>query len=517
MSYRNPTQAIDTQSGQHIRNLQQSVAGTFANYAKTVGDLAISTREKDAQAIKDNVARQNLDSANYNKAIKGAAKIDSDYSTVDFSSLQDWMEMTSKTNSDPSASVSDRKTAAHMALAGETLKKTMVGYMADQQSYVDAANLVEGTPGATSKTVSQENGKFYRAYYKIGDQAGSSVVGVFKPSENGINTRFRVSDADGNFLREVNPLDPSTFPPDERVVDIRATVADISKTALADIDFNNPEDPIYTKSVKVKGSHNSKNNQTEWGIRPDIETFKGKIYKSVEAYVLGGMTAGEAIGLQNNMFAESDDPKDLVSYTPNWRVFTKEQVTGKDPAYVAQKEVQEKIIGNLVDHIADGTNGLKSFLKTDTVKHDKPETQVSNPADSVFENFNKDLTARANELKGTDDATVNGNIISGTERTTDDLGDIISRPYEYDLSDEGDAWVFYRSLVKDEGRFKGSSKQATAAMAKLEKLVREDARNRAKGKPSEELPAWINEMTNFSGVLSLEAQAANFIKMYGNK
>jgi hypothetical protein len=406
MSYRNPTQAIDTQSGQHIRNLQQSVAGTFANYAKTVGDLAISTREKDAQAIKDNVARQNLDSAKYNKSIEGAVKIDSDHPTVNLSSLQDWMEMTSSINSNSSASVGDRKIAAHMALAGETLKKTMVGYMADQQSYVDAANLVEGTPGATSKTVSQENGKFWRAYYKIGDQAGSSVEGVFNPSENGLNTRFRVSDANGNFLKEVNPNDPSTFPPDKRVVDIRETVADIRKTALADIDFKNAEDPIYAKSVKVKGAHNSKNNQTEWGIRPDIETFKGKIRKSVEAYVLGGMTAGEAMELQNNMFAESDDSNDLGSYTPNWRVFTKKQVTEKDPAYVAQKEVQEKIIGNLVDHIADGTNGLKSFLKTDTVKHDKPEGNAKlSPEEEVDGVINEDLAYTLAGFNIDDDAS----------------------------------------------------------------------------------------------------------------
>jgi hypothetical protein len=40
MSYENPKRAIDTQSAQHIQNVQNSLAQSFGNYAKTVGSLA---------------------------------------------------------------------------------------------------------------------------------------------------------------------------------------------------------------------------------------------------------------------------------------------------------------------------------------------------------------------------------------------------------------------------------------------------------------------------------------------
>jgi len=40
MSYENPKRAIDTQSAQHIQNMQNSLAQSFGNYAKTVGSLA---------------------------------------------------------------------------------------------------------------------------------------------------------------------------------------------------------------------------------------------------------------------------------------------------------------------------------------------------------------------------------------------------------------------------------------------------------------------------------------------
>ncbi len=36
MSYRNPKQIVDTQSGQYMRDLQKSLAGTFSNYASEV-------------------------------------------------------------------------------------------------------------------------------------------------------------------------------------------------------------------------------------------------------------------------------------------------------------------------------------------------------------------------------------------------------------------------------------------------------------------------------------------------
>ena len=36
MSYRNPTQVVDTQTGQHYANLQKTIAGSFGNYANSV-------------------------------------------------------------------------------------------------------------------------------------------------------------------------------------------------------------------------------------------------------------------------------------------------------------------------------------------------------------------------------------------------------------------------------------------------------------------------------------------------
>ena len=44
MSYRNPKQIVDTQSGQYMRDLQKSLAGTFSDYASEVEKRIRKTR-----------------------------------------------------------------------------------------------------------------------------------------------------------------------------------------------------------------------------------------------------------------------------------------------------------------------------------------------------------------------------------------------------------------------------------------------------------------------------------------
>ena len=46
MSYRNPTQVVDTQTGQHYANLQKTIAGSFGNYANAVSAAAAKANDK---------------------------------------------------------------------------------------------------------------------------------------------------------------------------------------------------------------------------------------------------------------------------------------------------------------------------------------------------------------------------------------------------------------------------------------------------------------------------------------
>jgi len=62
MSYENPKRAIDTQSAQHIQNMQNSLVQSFGNYAKTVGSLAQQKFAKEQKQLeqerKDSLKRR---------------------------------------------------------------------------------------------------------------------------------------------------------------------------------------------------------------------------------------------------------------------------------------------------------------------------------------------------------------------------------------------------------------------------------------------------------------------------
>ena len=61
MSYRNPTQVVDTQTGQHYANLQKTIAGSFGNYVNSVKAAdAKEQQEKEKRAAQETVRLNGL-------------------------------------------------------------------------------------------------------------------------------------------------------------------------------------------------------------------------------------------------------------------------------------------------------------------------------------------------------------------------------------------------------------------------------------------------------------------------
>ena len=479
MSYRNPTQVVDTQSGQHIRNLQSSVANTFAAYANTVGDLAVTKRKEAAQAIKDGVKKKNEESVALNKKMGDAAVLDKDFSTIDLSAFADTLPEAGKTNASNEASIPERSKAAFVNRGGEIIRKTMVDVMANQEAYVESTNLVSGTPGSRSKTMSAADVEFWDNYYKVGTGVKGSVKATFDPTKDGLNMRFEVRNEAGKLLgKPVNPNDPSTFPQTKTVPDIRDTVASIRESALADIDFNNQEDDIYSGSEKSKSSQKSKNKETIWGLKPNNQVFKDKIRKSTKAYVLGGLSAGEAIDMYNNMFAKSNNPDDLIPDTPNWKEYEKKDQVPTNKGFMAQEAVKEIIIDALVDNITEGTDGLSSFLKTDTVAYkEEEEEDTSNNGKEFYDKVRKDPVGFYEErtgvkLKYNDKAGENKDQIVITI-PAETINKKEYKEKQFNMGVPSQRKDFYNRLLDVADVAGGNSKAAKAYRAQFEKALSE--------------------------------------------
>ena len=88
MSYRNPKQVVDTQTGQHYANLQKTIAGSFDNYAKSV-------QVSDAKLQKQNEIKANRETKrindiikNRNKGLGEAIRTDNRFTTISYDSAK---------------------------------------------------------------------------------------------------------------------------------------------------------------------------------------------------------------------------------------------------------------------------------------------------------------------------------------------------------------------------------------------------------------------------------------------
>ena len=225
---------------------------------------------------------------------------------------------------------------------------------------------------------------------------------------------------------------------------------------------------FINQSTKLK----SKNKETIWGLKPNDQVFKDKIYKSTKAYVLGGLSAGEAIDMYNNMFAKSDDPADLISDTPNWREFEKKDQVPWNPIFNAQQGVQNVIIDSLVDKITNETNGLDSFLKTDTVEDLPPPPPAEvNEGATFYNELRKDPVGLYEEYTGVipnynkekNEITIYSRDIEGAEEGEHKV---------YKMNKEKDRNKFYLQLLDFSKRNKGTSAAKDVYQKQFEDALR---------------------------------------------
>ena len=515
MSYRNPQQVVDTQSGQHLAKMQQSIANSFGQFAQKVtatGVNAAAKKQAELRAEALAMAKRNEKTLNdvarsQSTAQNGMATVEGNNPSYDFAA-QGMINQMSGVVQQQFKTPEDNAFVQNVERLGSASKAAAANMQVIAEGFIESQGFTAGEEGGMSKYANNKLLQMNLTLAGAPGYSGTKTMEYKRKKDGSIDIYTVVRDAGGNVYtddsgNEIGRIlnnDPAGYT--GSVDTIINTVKDAEGTATIGlgINFQNPQKREGVWEIPV-----IKNGYAY----PNIDKFKESISPDAEATVAGWGARNAIVWYNNSRYNKENEH---IVPSSSWD--THFDTEGEEA--IKEQDLKNKIIEAYKESVVGRTIRLHKGFKLPETK--EVEAKLENPADKVFENFNKDLTARANELKGTSDASVEGNIISGTERTRDDAGEVISRPYEYDLSNEGEAWVFYRSLVKDEGRFKGSSKQAVAAMTKLEKLVREDARNRAKGKPSEELPSWINEMTNFMGPpLNDKARASEMIKKYSKQ
>ena len=132
MSYRNPTQNVDTQSGQYIRQMQQSVAGSFEKLSNKISADNKERARKNEIIIREAEKRSEA-------AAQSIFQAQSKNSSIDFNGLNEQVNMLNDVYKiNPTERTQEQKNfIRNMNNAGTHISGVLQNTSAGQQEYLE--------------------------------------------------------------------------------------------------------------------------------------------------------------------------------------------------------------------------------------------------------------------------------------------------------------------------------------------------------------------------------------------
>lgn len=298
MSYTNPTQYIDRQSGQIEQNLQKALAGIGTGVVSSINKIhaanAAKTAEIRAEADKRVAAAQN-----------SIMQTQSKNPTADFGDLDSQLDLMNKLlMKDPAKRTAEEKTFINsMENIGDNMANMLKNTAMSQAAMLDQVNKIPGTPGAIDP---KENPELYAKLSVLANQTEGRTKARYKVNENGqvvfsLDVYQKTKDGErfvGNVIND--NVATTQMPP---------VIPDITKEMTEAINITmNTNDFVsrFGEYRKEDGAFVGKDG-------------KGTVYKVPENYfrkqlepnadmVLAGLSPREKIRLYNNTLDKGNKP-----------------------------------------------------------------------------------------------------------------------------------------------------------------------------------------------------------------
>ena len=298
MSYRNPTQYIDRQSGQIEQNLQKTLAGIGTGVVSSINKIhaanAAKTAEIRAEADKRVAAAQN-----------SIMQTQSKNPTADFGDLDSQLDLMNKLlMKDPAKRTAEEKTFINsMETIGDNMANMLKNTAMSQEAMMDQVNKIPGTPGAIDP---KENPELYAKLSVLANQSEGRTKARYKINKNGqvvfsLDVYKKTKDGERFVGSVINDnVGTTQMPP---------VIPDITKE--------------MTEAINI--TMNTNDFVSRFGeYRKDVGSFvgadgKGTGYKVTEDYfrkqlvpnadmVLAGLSPREKIRLYNNTLDKGNKP-----------------------------------------------------------------------------------------------------------------------------------------------------------------------------------------------------------------
>jgi len=177
MSYRNPTQYIDKQSGQIEQNLQKTLSGIGTGIVSSINKIHADNAAKTA-AIRAEADKRVADAQN------SIMQTQSKNPTADFGDLDTQLEvMNGILLKDPAKRTASEKTFVNsMENIGENMANMLKNTAMSQEAMMEQVNKIPGTPGAVDP---KENPELYAKMAVLSNQVEGSTKARYKTNKNG--------------------------------------------------------------------------------------------------------------------------------------------------------------------------------------------------------------------------------------------------------------------------------------------------------------------------------------------
>ncbi len=177
MSYRNPTQHIDRQSGQIEQNLQKTLSSIGTGIVSSINKIHAANAAKTA-AIRAEADKRVADAQN------SIMQTQSKNPTADFGDLDTQLEvMNGILLKDPAKRTASEKTFVNnMENIGENMANMLKNTAMSQEAMMEQVNKIPGTPGAVDP---KENPELYAKMAVLSNQIEGSTKARYKTNKNG--------------------------------------------------------------------------------------------------------------------------------------------------------------------------------------------------------------------------------------------------------------------------------------------------------------------------------------------
>jgi len=297
MSYRNPQQVVDTQSGQYVRDMMKNVTNTAVNLIQTRQKELEETRKRNVE-MQTKVIQAQARLANSANA-EDVRNTGTDWATAIRKGLDRYGVLYAKSLKDPLNFTTDEaQEMSSFANMGTQIKQQAVEDQADMEEWT---SMIESGAGQYGGYDMYGNSKIYERLNiqgQVGATPGQSI-GVFDwdPEVGGLSTKVISYDGEGNEVG-TNANRGAELP----------VIANPTKNMQEIANAINLTKKDYYKDQITESIYDSETGITIKFRKPNMKQLIADVRAQSDSYIIGLGTQG-AIRLGNNtMLDDMDDP-----------------------------------------------------------------------------------------------------------------------------------------------------------------------------------------------------------------